>query len=184
MVAQVAALLAGDVDGILRFGALQALKQFQADPRFTVEIGSTAGKGLLAINHRRKPLDDLRVRRALSHAVDRQAFIATARGDDGITLHALDGRTPGVTLRPITLIDNRGAAHVDAGHCAGRAQQHAAAGGAAGVGVVADREAGDVTQASCHQAKTPAVSCMRALTSPRWCSVSPRLSSSMVSRLK
>ena len=73
--AQVAALLAGDIDGMPRFGALASLKQFQGDKRFTVEIGSTAGKGLLAMNNKRKPLDDVRVRRAISHAIDRQAFI-------------------------------------------------------------------------------------------------------------
>ncbi|MBL8308413.1 MAG: ABC transporter substrate-binding protein [Rubrivivax sp.] len=77
--AQVAALLAGDVDAMPRFDALTAVKQLQADKRFTVEIGSTAGKGLLAINNRRKPFDDVRVRRALSHAVDRRDFIAGAR---------------------------------------------------------------------------------------------------------
>jgi peptide/nickel transport system substrate-binding protein len=73
--AQVAALLAGDIDGMPRFGAPQALKQFQGDKRFTVEIGSTAGKGLLAINNRKKPFDDVRVRRAIAHAIDRKAFI-------------------------------------------------------------------------------------------------------------
>jgi peptide/nickel transport system substrate-binding protein len=77
--AQVAALLAGDIDGMPRFGALQALKQFQADRRFTVEIGSTAGKGILAINNRKAPLNDVRVRRAITHAIDRQAFIDGAQ---------------------------------------------------------------------------------------------------------
>jgi peptide/nickel transport system substrate-binding protein len=77
--AQVAALLAGDIDGMPRFAALQALKQFQADKRFTVEIGSTAGKGLLAINNKRKPFDDVRVRRAITHAIDRKAFIDGAQ---------------------------------------------------------------------------------------------------------
>ena len=74
--AQVAALLAGDIDGMPRFGAVQNLKQLQADKRFVVEIGSTAGKGMLAINNKKKPLDDVRVRRAIMHAIDRQAFIA------------------------------------------------------------------------------------------------------------
>jgi peptide/nickel transport system substrate-binding protein len=77
--AQVAALLAGDIDGMPRFGALPSLKQFQADKRFTVEVGSTAGKGLLAINNRKAPLNDVRVRRAITHAIDRKAFIDGAQ---------------------------------------------------------------------------------------------------------
>ena len=77
--AQVAALLAGDIDGMPRFGALQALKQFQGDKRFTVEVGSTSGKGIVAINNRKAPLNDVRVRRAIAHAIDRKAFIDGAQ---------------------------------------------------------------------------------------------------------
>ena len=77
--AQVAALLAGDIDGMTRFGALQSIKQFQGDKRFTVEIGSTSGKGIVAINNKKAPLSDVRVRRAISHAIDRQAFIDGAQ---------------------------------------------------------------------------------------------------------
>ena len=73
--AQVAALLAGDIDGMPRFGAVQNLAQFQGDKRFTVEQGTTAGKGMLAINNKKKPLNDVRVRRALMYAIDRKAFI-------------------------------------------------------------------------------------------------------------
>jgi peptide/nickel transport system substrate-binding protein len=73
--AQVAALLAGDIDAMPRFGALPALQQFQGDKRYTVEVGATSGKGILAINNKRKPFTDVRVRRALAAAIDRKAFI-------------------------------------------------------------------------------------------------------------
>jgi len=73
--AQVAALLAGDIDGMPRFGAVQSLKQFQSDPRFSVVIGGTEGKTIVTINNKRKPFDDVRVRRAIAAAIDRKAVV-------------------------------------------------------------------------------------------------------------
>jgi peptide/nickel transport system substrate-binding protein len=73
--AATAAMLAGDVDAFANFPAPEALAQFENDPRFQVVIGSTEGETILAINNARPPLDDVRVRRALAHAVDRQAVI-------------------------------------------------------------------------------------------------------------
>jgi peptide/nickel transport system substrate-binding protein len=73
--AQVAALLAGDVDAFPRFGNFDAIGQFQSDPRFKVTIGGTEGKTILAMNNKKKPLDDVRVRRAIAYAIDRKAVI-------------------------------------------------------------------------------------------------------------
>ena len=73
--AQVAALLAGDIDAMPRFGSLQSLKQFQGDARFTVAPGGTEGKTIVGINNKKKPFDDVRVRRAIAAAIDRKAVI-------------------------------------------------------------------------------------------------------------
>jgi peptide/nickel transport system substrate-binding protein len=73
--AQVAALLAGDVDAFPRFGNLDSLAQFQSDPRFKVTIGGTEGKTILAMNNKKKPLDDLKVRQAIAYAIDHKAII-------------------------------------------------------------------------------------------------------------
>ncbi len=73
--AQMAALLAGDIDGMARFGAAENLAQLRGDGRFTVTPGGTEGKTLLAINNKRAPFDDVRVRRAVAAAIDRKALI-------------------------------------------------------------------------------------------------------------
>ncbi len=73
--AQVAALLSGDVDAISNIGAPESVAQFQADPNFTVVAGTTEGETILSMNHRRELLQDVRVRRAIQHAIDRQAII-------------------------------------------------------------------------------------------------------------
>jgi peptide/nickel transport system substrate-binding protein len=70
-----AALIAGDIDAYPIYPAPENLNQFRADPRFTVVIGNTQGKTIIAINNGKKPFDDVRVRRALAHAADRKAII-------------------------------------------------------------------------------------------------------------
>ena len=78
--AAVAAMLAGDVDAFPRFANVEALGQFKSDPRFQVLVGGTEGKTILAMNNKKKPLDDLKVRQAIAYAIDRKAIIDGAHG--------------------------------------------------------------------------------------------------------
>ncbi len=73
--AQVAALLAGDVDLFPRVSAARSLAQFRADKRFQVLVGGSRAKTIVAINNKKKPLDDVRVRRAIAMAIDRQQVV-------------------------------------------------------------------------------------------------------------
>ncbi len=81
--AEVAALLAGDVDDFPEFQNVQALDQFKSDPRFQVLIGGTEGKTILAMNNKKKPLDELKVRQAIAYAIDRKAVIDGAENGLG-----------------------------------------------------------------------------------------------------
>ena len=81
--AQVAGLLAGDIDAIPRFDGVASLDKFKNDKRFQVLVGGTEGKTILAINNKKKPFDDVRVRQALAFAVDRKALIDGAVNDLG-----------------------------------------------------------------------------------------------------
>jgi peptide/nickel transport system substrate-binding protein len=76
-------MLAGDIDAFPRVQNLQALDQFRNDSRFQVLIGGTEGKTILAMNNKRKPLDELKVRQAIAYAIDRKAVIDGAQNGLG-----------------------------------------------------------------------------------------------------
>ena len=80
--AQALAVQSGDVDMFFNIATDNALR-FRSDARYQVLVGASSGKGMLAINHRRKPLGDLRVRQAITHAIDREAFIKSALHGQG-----------------------------------------------------------------------------------------------------
>ena len=70
-----AAVMAGDIDAFPAYPAPETLVQFEADPRFKLQIGSTEGETILSTNNQSGPLMDVRVRQALAHAINRQEII-------------------------------------------------------------------------------------------------------------
>ncbi|MBT8474033.1 MAG: ABC transporter substrate-binding protein [Alphaproteobacteria bacterium] len=70
-----AAMMAGDIDAFPNFPAPETLIQFEADPRFKLQVGSTEGETILSTNNKSEVLSDVRVRKALAHAINRQEII-------------------------------------------------------------------------------------------------------------
>ena len=70
-----AAVMAQDVDVFAGFPAPENLPQFEADPRFQVLVGSSEGETILSTNNKMPPFDNVKVRQAVAHAIDRQAII-------------------------------------------------------------------------------------------------------------
>ena len=84
--AQVASLLSGDVDAFPRVAAARSLEQFKRDKRFQILIGGSRAKVIVAMNNKRKPLDDVLVRRAIAAAIDRKAVIDGAADGFGVPI--------------------------------------------------------------------------------------------------
>ncbi len=76
--ATLAALKAGDVDASLFGLGPEHVQELQKDPRFQVIVGDTTNDVVLAMNNSRKPYADVRVRRALTHAIDKQDVLKGA----------------------------------------------------------------------------------------------------------
>ena len=69
------AILAGDLDAFPNYPAPENLAQLDADPRYSVVLGSTEGETILSTNNAAAPFDDIRVRQALAYAIDRAEII-------------------------------------------------------------------------------------------------------------
>ena len=79
------ALLAGDVDGTNNF-APEAIAVFENNPQYKVLVGSTEGETILSTNNSKAPFDDLKVRQAMAHALDRQEIIEGATYGYGVPI--------------------------------------------------------------------------------------------------
>jgi peptide/nickel transport system substrate-binding protein len=78
--AQVNALLAGDVDAFPGFQAPELVARLKKDARFAVVVGTTEGEVIMATNNGKKPFNDLKVRLAMAHALNRAELIDAESG--------------------------------------------------------------------------------------------------------
>jgi peptide/nickel transport system substrate-binding protein len=83
--AAAAALLSGDVDAFPRCQT-RIVAQFKGNPQFQVLLSGSRAKTIISINSRHKPLDDVRVRRAILAAIDRKGFIDAAADGFGVPI--------------------------------------------------------------------------------------------------
>ena len=69
------AMKAGDVDAYPNYPAPENLFLFDRDPDYEVYVGLTAGETILATNNKKSPFDDIRIRQAMAHAINRKELI-------------------------------------------------------------------------------------------------------------
>ncbi|MEZ5298288.1 MAG: ABC transporter substrate-binding protein [Ilumatobacteraceae bacterium] len=94
-----AAIQAGDIDGYYAFASIPTLNELRNDPNVTVTDGAGYQFDALLIAPREgSPLADVRVRQALSKAIDRQGYIDTVLA--GAAQIPKSWAAPGTGLRP------------------------------------------------------------------------------------
>jgi peptide/nickel transport system substrate-binding protein len=84
--AALAALQAGDVD-VMAFGlAPESVEVVRRNPNLQVILGETTSDVVLALNNSKKPFSDVRVRRAITHAIDKAEIVRGAMFGHGRVL--------------------------------------------------------------------------------------------------
>lgn len=77
------AVRTGGVDAILRSEAYDQLESFEADDSIDVQVGTTQGVVVMAMNDEHEALANPEVRRAIQHAIDKESVLAAATGGYG-----------------------------------------------------------------------------------------------------
>ncbi|MCL2785046.1 MAG: ABC transporter substrate-binding protein [Propionibacteriaceae bacterium] len=81
--AMVSAMLSGDLDIVGEMTSPDSLAQFSDTSKYTIIEGTTNGEVVLGFNHARPALQDVLVRQAICHAIDRQGLVDTVWGGYG-----------------------------------------------------------------------------------------------------
>ncbi len=83
------AMLSGGLDVISNLQVPQALPQFADPARYRVIEGTTNGEVVMSLNNSAPALKDVRVRRAINHAIDRAALKKTVWNDKGTLIGSM-----------------------------------------------------------------------------------------------
>jgi len=83
------ALLSNGIDVISSVQAPDSLAQFASDERFTTIQGTTTAEVVLSFNDAKAPLNDKRVRQALTYGIDRRALLDTAWAGKGLLIGSM-----------------------------------------------------------------------------------------------
>jgi len=82
------ALRGGSVDAVVGMQAPDLLPSFQQDHAYTVMEGTTTGEVVMSMNNKKAPFDDVRVRKAVMYAVNRQDVMDSAYAGYGTLIGA------------------------------------------------------------------------------------------------
>ncbi|QBI21324.1 ABC transporter substrate-binding protein [Egibacter rhizosphaerae] len=77
------ALLAEDLDLVTRIAAPELVEAFEDDDGFEILDGISDGQTIMTLNNAVEPLDDVRVRQAITHAIDREGVRDVTQGGFG-----------------------------------------------------------------------------------------------------
>jgi len=80
------AMLSDDLDILAGVSAPETLAEFESDDRFQVREGLTYGETVLSLNGRMAPLDNVLVRQAVTHAINRQDVVDLAYSGYGTVI--------------------------------------------------------------------------------------------------
>lgn len=84
-----AAMQAGQLDIISNLQAPDSLPLFADTSRFTTIEGTTTGEVVLGLNNSSKALKDVRVRKAITMAIDKQKLLDTVWGGKGTVINSM-----------------------------------------------------------------------------------------------